>query len=73
MTEGSLRRPQGCHPGFMDVVRCRIGLRGRRIGSIWTLHKKAEMYTTEVHLFNKFSCIANILGISLVVAHSFFL
>jgi len=35
--------------------------------------KKAEMCTTEVHQFNEFSCIANILGISLVVAHSFFL
>jgi hypothetical protein len=31
------------------------------------------MSTTEVHLFNEFNCIANMLGISLVVAHSFFL
>ena len=31
------------------------------------------MSTAEVHLFNEFSCIAKMLGISLVVAHGLFL
>jgi hypothetical protein len=31
------------------------------------------MSTTEVHLFNEFNGIANLLGISLVVAHGLFL
>jgi hypothetical protein len=31
------------------------------------------MSATEVHLFNEFRCIANALGISLVVANGFLL